>query len=416
MHSPRYAFKTLVGPWLVLPAVVLETVNFAQRGMPWRGEALWTVDWFAIVLFILGPLLAGATAVDAARLSRPGNIHLVLATKQPHRPYLRAAAWSASPVLAVHLLTVATGLITSGVHGSVPWPGITSAALIQCAAICWYAALGSAVGRFASPLVAGAVAAVGAFTLIYLLGEGGSTGFNLLALGGATVSRLGYDYTPGYLAAQLALFAITSVLLLWLPLRQRSGLRLPTTAGAVCAALTVVLVAAGPYVLPADRLTPATAAPTDCSGTAPKICLYPEHQRFKNQVVQHMQTLTEAASAAGYTSVVPERLDELSRTYRISDPTVAGMEIPADAYPTGQIRIEDVASALVRPLHCDLMYEEPGPGPAYWQEEFSLYATLLHTAGIKVNPNEFPTPPKILSPQNVQKIMNSHRSCSLESA
>jgi hypothetical protein len=54
-------------------------------------------------------------------------------------------------------------------------------------------------------------------------------------------------------------------------------------------------------------------------------------------------------------------------------------------YPSGQVGIENVASALV-------------------------------TAGIKVNPNEFPTPPKILSPQNVEKIMNSHRSCSLESA
>ncbi|MGX2995627.1 hypothetical protein JNUCC64_15250 [Streptomyces sp. JNUCC 64] len=416
MTRARYAFKTLVGPWLALPAVVLEAVNFAQRGMPWRGEALWTVDWFAIALFILGPLLAGGAAVDAARLSRPGNIHLVLTTGRPHRPYLRAVAWAAGPVLAVHLLTIVVGLVVSGAHGSVPWAGVVSAALVQSAAVVWYAALGSAVGRFASPLVAGAVAAVGAFALIYLLGEGGSSGFNLLSLGGATVSRLGYDYAPGYLAAQLVLFVVTGALLIGLPLLQRSGLRLPTAVGGGCAALAVVLVAAGPHVLPADRLTSVEAAPTDCSGTAPEICLYPEHQRFKAQVVGHVRTLTEAADAAGYTSLVPERFDELSRTYRVGDPTVTGMEIPADSYASGEVRIEDVASALVRPLHCDLMYEEPGPGPAYWKEEFSLYATLLNAAGVKVDPREFPAPPEILSPREVEKIKSGHRTCALESA
>jgi hypothetical protein len=46
----------------------------------------------------------------------------------------------------------------------------------------------------------------------------------------------------------------------------------------------------------------------------------------------------------------------------------------------------------------------------------AIFARIRQVPGIKVNPNEFPTPPKILSPQNVEKIMNSHRSCSLESA
>lgn len=46
VHSLRYAVRTLIGPWVVLLATVLEVLNFFQRGMPWRGETLWTVDWF----------------------------------------------------------------------------------------------------------------------------------------------------------------------------------------------------------------------------------------------------------------------------------------------------------------------------------------------------------------------------------
>ncbi|MFH8714775.1 transposase [Streptomyces zaomyceticus] len=46
VHSLRYAVRTLIGPWVVLLATVLEVLNFFQRGMPWRGETLWTVDRF----------------------------------------------------------------------------------------------------------------------------------------------------------------------------------------------------------------------------------------------------------------------------------------------------------------------------------------------------------------------------------
>ncbi|MFH8579360.1 hypothetical protein OHB11_07900 [Streptomyces zaomyceticus] len=33
VHSLRYAVRTLIGPWVVLLATVLEVLNFFQRGM-----------------------------------------------------------------------------------------------------------------------------------------------------------------------------------------------------------------------------------------------------------------------------------------------------------------------------------------------------------------------------------------------
>ncbi|MFG2296582.1 hypothetical protein [Streptomyces sp. NPDC048603] len=418
MRTPalRYALRTLVGPWAVLPVIALEVMNFVQRGMPWRGEALWTVDWFAIALFILGPLLAGAAAVDASRLSRDGNIHLVLATERPYRPYLRAAAWCAGPVVAVHLLTITTGLLVSGIHGHPQWPGLTGAVLVQVLAVCWYVAIGSAVGRLAGPLVAGATAAVGAFTLLHLLGGGSGGRFEPLALGGATVSRLGYEYAAGYLLSQIVLFSLTGAALLLLPLRLRSGRRVPTAGGAAVLAALLVAVIGSRYTLPDQRLVAKAERPSDCTGTTPEVCLYPEHRRFRGQILRHVDMLTEAARSRGYTALVPRRIEELSRTHRVTSPEVAGLEVPADAYTTGRVTLEDVASALVRPLHCAGLYEEPGPGVNYWRREFSLYATLLGTAGAEVDPREFPEPARILTPEEATDIKADYARCRLEGA
>ncbi|MFF3604371.1 hypothetical protein [Streptomyces sp. NPDC002463] len=271
--SLRYALKTLLGPWTVVPVTVLEVMNFLQHGMPWRGETLWTVDWFAIALFIVGPLLAGAAAVDASRLSRAGSIHLVLATSRPYRPYLRAAAWCAGPVPAVHLVTIAAAIAVSGVPGSPHRFGLAGAVLVQSLAVCWYVAFGSAIGRLASPLLAGATAAVGAFTLIHLLGEGSTGRFEPLALDGATVSRLGHRYAPGYLLAQAALFLLTGALMILLPVRLRSGRRVLTLGGTAALALISAVVVAGQYVLPSRRLLANAETPADCTASAPAACL-----------------------------------------------------------------------------------------------------------------------------------------------
>ncbi|WP_327344311.1 hypothetical protein [Streptomyces europaeiscabiei] len=410
----RYALKTLVGPWAVIPVAVLETMNLLQRGMPWRGEALWTVDWFAIALFIVGPLLAGAAAVDAANLSRVGNIHLVLATAQPHRPYLRAAAWCAIPVLVVHVLTMAAGLAVGGLYGDPQWLGLAGAALVQCLAICWYVAIGSAVGRLAGPLVAGAVAAVGSFTLIYLFAESDAEGFAPLALGGATVSRLGLEYSPAYLLAQVAVFVLTGAAFLLLPVRLRSGRKVLTTAGAVAVALTAVLFVGGRYALPETRLVARPVAPAACVGSAPEVCLYPEHQRLHDQILQHVRILSEGARSKGYDALVPGRIEELSRTYSVSNPDIVGLEMPSDAYATGRVSVEEVASSMVRPLHCSEFYDEAGPQEAYWAREFSLLYTLLSAAGVRLDTAEFPVEPRILTPEQVEDIMDDYAVCDLE--
>lgn len=409
----RFAFRTLVGPWLVIPAMGLEVANFLQRGMPWRGEGMWTVEWFAIALFILGPLCAGAAAVDAARLSRPGNIHLVLSVPGKTRPYLRAAFWTAGPLAALHLLTIVAGVLVGQVRQpSVGWLAMLAAAAVQCAAIIWFAAVGSAVGRFTNPLLAGLLGGAGGFILSYVIGDAWSgAGFQLLALGAATVTLLGRTFNPAYLAGQAAVFALTSALLLFLPLRMRSGYRIPTITGAIAGLIAVGVVAIAPAVLPADRKIDDPRAPTFCNGSKPQVCLYFEHRRYAEMVVPKIQTLSEAALAKGYPAFVPDKVIEQSRTYRPGGPGIKSLWLPAEVYEEGRFPMEQVAYFMLVPAHCGWLSSETPPPAEFDEVFFSLMATWLQLAGTPLQ--HAPVPHRILSPAEVQKYLDAFARCDL---
>lgn len=411
-----YALRTLIGPWLAVPAVVLESANFVQRGMPWRGEGMWTVEWFAISLFIIGPLCMGAAAVDASRLSRPGNIHLALATPSPYRTFLRAAMWCAGPLVVVHLAAIAAGVVAGGVQQpSVGWAAMAGAVLVQCLAIVWYAAIGSAIGRFTPPVLAGLAGGGGGFVLFYVLGDATPTGdFALLALGGATVSRLGLAYHPGYLAGQAAVFALTAGLLLMVGLRTRSGFRVPTLAGAASFVLVIATVVAAPAVLPDSRYLADPRPPELCLDTTPPVCVHAEHRRYLDELLPHIDTLVEAAALAGYPALVPERIVESSRTYYSPHPNERSVSLYL--YETGEGTVEDLAGALVTPLHCPQLYADEPPGDAYWERWLNLWYTWLSLIGAEGELHSFYSPDELelYSPETVELIMADFARCALD--
>lgn len=414
----RYALRTLLGPWLVVPALGMEVTNFLLRGAPWRGEGLWTVDWFAISLFIIGPGCAGVAAIDAARLSRPGNIHLVLSVARPGWAYLRAAAWCAVPLVCLHLATIVVALVAGGVsHPSVSWWSLLAGALVQCLGIVWYVALGSAIGRFTSTLVAGLVGGVGAFALSYVIGGAfaGKPTFQLLNLGAATITMIGKSFSTGYLAAQAGLFIATAAVLLGLRVRSRSGVRVPSIGAAAAAVAAVAAIVVAPATLPSERYTSTPQPPTACTGTKPQICLYPEHSRYADLVTRSVNTLAEAAQARGYPRFVPERIVEESRSYRPTGPGVFALYLPTEVYEGGRFTLQDAASAILNPTHCDFV-QNPSIGGVDMEQftfnYFSLLVTWLSLAGVQEVMT--PMPPKLLSPQEVGTVLDNFANCRLD--
>ncbi len=414
----RYAARTLLGPWVALPALGLEMASFVLRGMPWRGEGLWTVEWFAIPLFILGPVCAGVAAIDAARLSRPGNIHLAVSVARPGWAYLRAAAWCAVPLACLHLGTIAAGLVIGQAsQPSVSWWSLIAGALVQCLGIVWYVALGSAIGRYTSTVLAGLVAGTGAFVINYLIG-GALTGeqrFQLLNLGSTTITMVGLSLNTGYLAAQAAMLVSTAAIFLTLRVQPRSNIRTPTIGSAVLIAAVVAMVVATPMTLPAHRYVAAPKPPTQCVGSAPQICMYPEHRRYSAIVRRTINTLAEAARSHGYPEFVPARVVEESRTYHPSGPGIFPLYLPADVYEAGRLPLEEAASMILNPTHCPSL-QSPDLGGVdmdqFGLNYFSLLKTWLHLVGIDDVGGPFE--PKLLSPEEVGAILDDFAHCRLD--
>lgn len=408
----RYACRTLVGPWLLVPAIGLELVAFLQHGMPWRGEGMWTVDYFAIPLLIIGPLSAGVAAVDAARLSRPGNIHLVLAVPWSARVHVRAALWTAGPLMLLHLVTIACAVVIGQVRQpSIGWLAMVVAALVQAEVILWFAAVGSLVGRFVNPLLAGLVAGVGTFLLIYVIGGPASGGFRLLEFGGATVTMLGKAYSSAYLVSQATIFLVTSILFLVLPFRMRSGYRIPTATGAVAGVIAIVALVVLSGTLPPSRTVADPQPPDFCRGTKPQVCLFFEHRRYADLIYPKVEILSQAALESGYSAFVPDRIVEQSRTYFPGGPGVRSLWLPTSVYEEGAFPIEKLAYYLLQPMHCGWFTSPTPPPPEFNRVFFSLLATWLHVAGQDIT--HAPVAHQILTPDEVQRYLDDFARCDL---
>lgn len=416
----NYALRTLIGPWLTLPTLGLEIAAFLFNGLPWLGEGMWTVDWFAIPLFIIGPLCAAGAAVDASRLSRPGNVHLVVSIPRPVMAYLRPAAWCAGPVVGLHLMTIAIAIIVGQVsQPSVGWPAMLGAAMVQCMSIVWFVAIGSAIGRLASPLLAGISAGGAGYVLTYIAGAAltNRPTFRVLDLGGATITMLGRAYNPGYLAGQAITFALTIALFVLLPIRSRSGHNVPTGRGTIAIILAAVTIFVSPAVFPHEREVNASRPPDYCVGAQPQICLHYEHRRYADLAVPLVQKLTKAASDAGYPAFVPERVMESSRNYRAGGHGDRSLWFPTETYEKGELSLGDVAYFMIEPGHCIQLQPTPDedwtpPSMIYHERFFSLLATWLQIAGKDIG--HTPVQSKILSPDEVKRTLDEFDRCELE--
>ncbi len=350
----RYAIKTLWGPRLALVLVVLEVANLWQRGRPWRGELLWTVEWMGIVHFVVGPLLAGVAAVDAARMAQPGALEFLAVSRRRHGAFVWAAAWTALPACLVHSAGLAVALLWAQRH----WGGaeVGSAALafaVQLVAFCWYSALGSAVGRFMPVLAAGPVAAVAAMGLFFRLADG--DGFLLMHFGASTVSRLGVELNANYLWLQFFVLGGTAVLLaaprVW-PSTTRIR-RAPHLAGVTMLALAlVVLVSVGSWG-PEQRQELADPYPPDrCFGESPTVCYYPQHLRMAGPSLEAIEDFAERARRAGYDDLVPKTIHETSRSYFPSDPEIKGLHMEGREFEGKPPSPELLVQSLIFPHHC----------------------------------------------------------------
>lgn len=361
--------------WAAALAAVAELAIMVQRGMQWRGDLVWTLDWLPVSFMIVGPVLAGCVAIDTARTA-DGAGHL------SRNPVLRTpafAVWLAYTVVlgAIHLLvvTVALGLSMPPVGDAFA----PLAVLCQLLILAFFAALGTAVGRFTRPLLAGVCGALAAFAAMYVV-SAPADHLVLLEFGGATIPRVGYAYSGAFLGWQaVALLLAIAALLVLRPLdatRDRSI----APRDAVAAAVLVAGVVAVSMTVPDDRLEAVDAAPTSC-GAAQGVptCFYPQHERVAGAFTEQFWVLVDVARNSGYDDLVPERVEEASRTQlpQEDDPDVAAFYVMPDHLQGQQPTLWEIAGGIVQPLHCPQLQGELPPSERYWSDLNALVGTWV---------------------------------------
>lgn len=394
--------------WAAVIASGAEVTAMVQQGRQWRGDLLWTIDWLPVAFMIAGPVVAGCAAVETAR-SANGAAHLF------RNPVTRTPAFAvtvsyAAVLGAVHLLVLAFALALSMPPVSDRWAVL--AVLCQVLVLAFFAALGSAVGRFAGPVLAGACGALCAFAMVYLASSPAHH-LVLLETGGATIPRIGYAYNPGYLAWQVVALLLAMVaLLVPRPLDSHRRCHI-TTRDTVTAGVAVTAVMAISLTVTQHRLTAVDEQPTYC-GVVKSIvtCFYPQHKRVARNFEAQFLVLVDSARNMGYEQILPAQVAEASRTRlpQTVDSQTAAFFVQPNHLQGAQPTLWEIASGIVQPTHCPQLRGEKPPPKRYWEDLEAVTATWVELAkpGAAKEMGYFGRP---LAPAQTAKIVQGFRTC-----
>lgn len=295
----------LWGPVAILPAILIYIAVLVRDGAPWRGDPMWTSECLGLTLFMTAPLAAGISAIDASYVSQWSNAFLTGVASSPKKVYLWAGAWVALPLVALHAIAFALGLAIGRI--TVAELGLESilATAVQGLALIWFCALGSLIGRYCEPFIAGLAGAITAFAITYtmgLAGVGADHGFSLLDVGGATVPQIGIVYNHSYLTWQSGILVATTLVIANLGIRYHNrrpqvvSLRMLISMGSIIALLVL-----GQSLGPSQRKFPGDPSPpTECRGLNPTICLYREQRIWASTIDGRLRRLADSARHAGY--------------------------------------------------------------------------------------------------------------------
>ncbi|MDR1824307.1 MAG: hypothetical protein LBR27_03060 [Bifidobacteriaceae bacterium] len=374
VRSVRFAITTLVGPWAVFAALAFEITLMLQRDAVYLGEAMFTLRWMALAFLYLGPVIAGVAATDAARLMRPGQAELALARRR--RRLTWALAWCVLPIVACHVgvffVAVAIGGDFAPRGG---WGRILLALLAQGLAIAWFGCLGSCVGRFLPPLVAGlAAAAIGFGLMLGLNSDGLGTGlFEPLVDSGASLSQIGLLFAIPALLIRISLLAVTGALLLLAPARWDGRLALPGLLGWVLGVAAFSLVVGAALLVPGDKdFVWVGANPDVCEEIGGiEFCYFHEHERGVEPWREQISHLVVSLETNGYGAVLPTRVLEWGR---VANQEAVPRQVTIGSIEPGQPPdVATIASWLVYPEWCPQLLEVPS-------DNFMIDARLMSSS------------------------------------
>ncbi|WP_344197896.1 hypothetical protein [Rarobacter faecitabidus] len=395
--------------WLIPIQLGVSLIVALQRGAPWRGDIIWTLDWLGVALTLIAPLVAGIAAVDAARLL--GNVSYLEGNRISRTPHIALVSAYGLAVTALQVFTLLVAVLVS--HPSSLPVNALLVALNQSLVLIVMVSLGSLAGRLGGSVFGGILAVLAGAVVMFTFGYS-DTYLSPFDYGGATVPRVGYIYNTTTLLAQTAMLALLTVALSMTRLTKRGprrALRLADAggiAGILVAVMVIVLVA------PAERLSPSDERPTTCGAAATiPTCFYPEHRRVASAYTEQFWVLATAAMDKGYPAFLPTQVVEASQTYhpRAQDPSVGEFIVSPEGLAGETPTLWEIALGVLEPGHCAQLQTDIPPSQRYADDLYSLIGTWLHL----VDPSEAEMAGlvgiKSLSPEEVADLVEAFRTC-----
>ncbi|WP_444662897.1 hypothetical protein ACT17Q_13040 [Cellulomonas sp. CW35] len=396
-----FVMRNGVLPWAMLIVAGVNASVLAMRGAPWRADLLWIIDWIPIGHVAVAPVVAGAAAIDLARLS-VGTRHL-----EDHR-WWRSPAAAVTWAYAVGVGGTNVAAIVVAALVEVP-PSVDPRALlgvgVHLLMLTLFAALGALVGRALGPILGGVLAAVIALVGVSMF-SARTEHISLLYAGASLNPRVGRSYSVVYLGSQVVMLSL--LILACLMMRRgvaRSGWR-RVGEGAVAVVAVGLVVVAG-SVGPSSRLVYTGKPPSLCEDVSGvPVCMYPEHARVQAEVNTQLARMFEAARQAGYHSLVPREVREVTG----GEIEWHGASLLLDEPLIGEpVTPRSLVLDLVDPWYCDERGGEVPTSDAFSAESYNVESTWLELVDPALVAEQAPY--RSLDSDEVDRLMREFRTC-----
>jgi hypothetical protein len=342
-------------PALICLAVIVAVdllVTFTRTS--WIGFLDYTWEWANAGLYVVAPLMAGASAFLQRRHFTPGIVHITGARRPAGAFKVAVTAWMRMVILFVfgHAVVLAISLGVSlqfGSSGVVFWQPLVYA-LLPIAIAC---AVGVSITAVLPTAWAGPLAVVATYLHWYLLvALDAAVPVNI---GGATINIAGLQYRTDVLVVSVVTAAIVTSLFLIVcayATRAQKFSRGLIAVGVAMSAVVVVGTLFGAWVSD-SRFEAGGDVAYECDGAAPRVCLSAAHASRLGEIAEAVDGAAAHLRDVGVDLqgvVLREELVE-------SAPGPEGvLMLPLDRLNGIGGTRTDYATSLTRPANCEAYY------------------------------------------------------------
>lgn len=362
----RFALRETLAVPIALAVLGFELFNYLDRGRPWRGDLVWSLDWAGAVFILMSGVVTAGAAFAGARSGDEARVTVAGVADHPLRGLLFQILALFIPAALVHVVFVGlyVGAVPDRADGFASQIGMATSH--QLLVLVFYLVLGFGVGRSAG-IIFGPILSVGVALTVGggLLIAGGTV--NPLNTGRATSPLVEFGLSRTWVAESTLVLVILTGAVVFALRAARPPDRRPvvgTTLG------VIALLAVAPAILPGGpRLTPASArSGFACEQTTVVVCVRRPHERLLDSTTRAVQNAMAKADQNGIRKAFPMVFHEVLPSQGVGSRGEGRFSIPLKAYSSDAVSPTELASSLALPMWCSSLYGSEPPGMDFFDD------------------------------------------------